>query len=146
MIRDKIITVIANTLSIDSQYIEDDTNLALLCILSIYLGKLDDKDKESLKISKEGLKRSLRSSPLKQIHENSDSYYELNFLIENSGNQSFRYYDEVGSDSFFNYQFEILTLALTIEKELSVQINDEQWDDMENVGEIISIIHKQDKN
>ena len=137
MIRDKIITVLSNTLSIDGQYIEEETNLIFLCILSEYLKVPFIKNDNPLIISKDGLRNI---TPLHIKHENQQSYFEINFLFENRGNESVKYFDEIGADSFYNFNFVLMNLAFTIEDELGVQINDDQWDAMKNVGDIISAV------
>ena len=57
MIRNNLIDFISSKLSIDKKYIDEDTKIDLLCILSDYMNSLADEQKNELIISKEGLKK-----------------------------------------------------------------------------------------
>ena len=50
MVRNKLINLISDKLSIDKTLIFEDSNLRKLCVLSDYLEGLDDVDKKKLKM------------------------------------------------------------------------------------------------
>jgi len=137
MIRKNLIEFVSSKLSIDKKYINDDTKIDLLCILSDYMNSLDDEQKNDLIISKEGLKSE---SSLFIQQENEKVFIEINFLFKNKGNESVKLYEEIGRDGFLNHHIERVILALDIEQEFEVQINDEDWEKMTNIGDIIKAI------
>ena len=55
MIKDELINLLSEVLTVDKQYIFEEANLSLLCILSNYLCSLDDNKKKKIKIKKEQL-------------------------------------------------------------------------------------------
>ena len=85
MIRNNLIDFISSKLSIDKKYIDEDTKIDLLCILSDYMNSLADEQKNELIISKEGLKKSESSIFIQQ--ENEKLFIEINFLFKNKGNE-----------------------------------------------------------
>ena len=55
MVKDKLINLISDELSIDKTFIYEDSNLRKLCVLSDFLKGLDGVKKKQFKISKHGL-------------------------------------------------------------------------------------------
>ena len=140
MTRDKIINVISTTLSIEKKYLTEETNLDLLFILSDYMDGLNVKVKNSLKISKDGLKRK---TPLTFKYENYHLLAEINFLFADKENQSVIYRTERGHDTFCGFDLVHILFAFTIEKELGIQITDEKWENMETIGQALLCIEEE---
>lgn len=137
MLRDKLINLISETLSIDKTFICEDTNLRLLCVLSNHQERLDYVDIKKLKINGEGLKKKT----LENItYNNNYLFTDISFLFESNEKKSVIYKDRRGSDSFYNFQILEVLLILEIENKFDIQIPDHQAENIATVGQAISYI------
>lgn len=140
MTRNQIIALISEILSINREYITEESNLMLLFILSDYLDKQSKVNEHSYKISKLGLKKK---NPIDIQQKNREIAIDIDFLFEDNDNINIQYQSERGSrglDSFYGYQLIQLNFVLEIESKLGIQINDEVWERMETVGALIQTI------
>ena len=140
MTRNQIIALISEILSINREYITEESNLMLLFILSDYLDKQSKVNEHSCKISKLGLKKK---NPIDIQQKNREIAIDIDFLFEDNDNINIQYKSERGSrglDSFYGFQIVEVFFILEIERKLDIQINDEVWERMETVGELIQAI------
>ena len=140
MIRNQVIALISEILSINREYITEESNLMLLFILSDYLDKQSKVNEHSYKISKLGLKKK---NPIAIQQKNREIAIDIDFLFEGNEDINIQYRNERGSrglDSFYGFQIVEVFFILEIESKLSIQINDEVWEQMETVGELIQTI------
>ena len=140
MTRNQIIALISEILSINREYITEESNLMLLFILSDYLDKQSKVKEHSYKISKLGLKKK---NPIDIQQKNREIAIDIDFLFEDNDNINIQYRSERGSrglDSFYGYQLIQLYFVLEIESKLGIQINDEIWEQIETVGELLQAI------
>ena len=143
MTRNQIIALISEILSINREYITGESNLMLLFILSDYLDKQSKVNEHSYKISKLGLKKK---NPIDIQQKNREIAIDIDFLFEDNDNINIQYKSERGSrglDSFYGFQIVEVLFILEIESKLDIQINDEVWERMETVGELIQTIKNQ---
>ena len=143
MTRNQIIALISELLSINREYITEESNLMLLFILSDYLDKQSKVKEYSYKISKLGLKKK---NPIDIQQKNREIAIDIDFLFEDNDNINIQYKSERGSrglDSFYGFQIVEVFFILEIERKLDIQINDEVWERMETVGELIQTIKNQ---
>lgn len=143
MTRNQIIALISEILSIKREYITEESNLMLLFILSDYLDKQSKVKEHSYKISKLGLKKK---NPIDIQQKNREIAIDIDFLFEGNDNINIQYKSERGSrglDSFYGFQIVEVFFILEIESKLGIQINDEKWEQMETVGELIQTIKDQ---
>lgn len=143
MTRNQIIALISEILSINREYITEESNLMLLFILSDYLDKQSKVNEHSCKISKLGLKKK---NPIEIQQKNREIAIDIDFLFEGNDNINIQYKSERGSrglDSFYGFQIVEVFFILEIESKLGIQINDEKWEQMETVGELIQTIKDQ---
>ena len=140
MTRNQIIALISEILSINREYITEESNLMLLFILSDYLDKQSKVNEHSCKISKLGLKKK---NPIDIQQKNREIAIDIDFLFEDNDNINIQYRSERGSrglDSFYGYQLIQLYFVLEIESKLGIQINDEIWEQIETVGALLQAI------
>ena len=140
MTRNQIIALISEILSINREYITEESNLMLLFILSDYLDKQSKVNEHSCKISKLGLKKK---NPIDIQQKNREIAIDIDFLFEDNDNINIQYKSERGSrglDSFYGYQLIQLYFVLEIESKLGIQINDEIWEQIETVGALLQAI------
>ena len=140
MIRNQIIALISEILSINREYITGESNLMLLFILSDYLDKQSKVNEHSYKISKLGLKKK---NPIDIQQKNREIAIDIDFLFEGNDNINIQYRSKRGSrglDSFYGYQLIQLYFVLEIESKLRIQINDEIWEQIETVGALLQAI------
>ena len=140
MTRNQIIALISEILSINREYITEESNLMLLFILSDYLDKQSKVKEYSYKISKLGLKKK---NPIDIQQKNREIAIDIDFLFEDNDNINIQYQSERGSrglDSFYGYQLIQLYFVLEIESKLGIQINDEIWEQIETVGALLQAI------
>ena len=140
MTRNQIIALISEILSINREYITEESNLMLLFILSDYLDKQSKVNEHSFKISKLGLKKK---NPIDIQQKNREIVIDIDFLFEDNDNINIQYRSERGSrglDSFYGYQLIQLYFVLEIESKLGIQINDEIWEQIETVGALLQAI------
>ena len=140
MTRNQIIALISEILSINREYITEESNLMLLFILSDYLDKQSKVKEHSYKISKLGLKKK---NPIDIQQKNREIAIDIDFLFEGNDNINIQYRSERGSrglDSFYGYQLIQLYFVLEIESKLGIQINDEIWEQIETVGALLQAI------
>ena len=140
MTRNQIIALISEILSINREYITEESNLMLLFILSDYLDKQSKVKEHSYKISKLGLKKK---NPIDIQQKNREIVIDIDFLFEDNDNINIQYRSERGSrglDSFYGYQLIQLYFVLEIESKLGIQINDEIWEQIETVGALLQAI------
>ena len=140
MTRNQIIALISEILSINREYITEESNLMLLFILSDYLDKQSKVKEHSYKISKLGLKKK---NPIDIQQKNREIAIDIDFLFEDNDNINIQYRSERGSrglDSFYGYQLIQLYFVLEIESKLGIQINDEIWEQIETVGALLQAI------
>ena len=140
MTRNQIIALISEILSINREYITEESNLMLLFILSDYLDKQSKVNEHSFKISKLGLKKK---NPIDIQQKNREIAIDIDFLFEDNDNINIQYRSERGSrglDSFYGYQLIQLYFVLEIESKLGIQINDEIWEQIETVGALLQAI------
>ena len=137
MLRDKLINLISETLSIDKTFIFEDTNLRLLCVLSNQLEGLDDVEIKKVKINGEGLKKkTLENITYKKNY----LFTDISFLFESNEKKSVIYKDQRGRDSFYNFQILEVLLILEIENKFDIQIPDDQVENIATVGQVLSYI------
>jgi len=143
MTRNQIIALISEILSINREYITEESNLMLLFILSDYLDKQSKVNEHSCKISKLGLKKK---NPIDIQQKNREIAIDINFLFQGNDDINIQYRSKRGSrglDSFYGFQIVEVLFILEIESKLGIQINDEKWEQMETVGELIQTIKDQ---
>ena len=143
MTRNQIIALISEILSINREYITEESNLMLLFILSDYLDKQSKVNEHSCKISKLGLKKK---NPVDIQQKNREIAIDINFLFQGNDDINIQYRSKRGSrglDSFYGFQIVEVLFILEIESKLGIQINDEKWEQMETVGELIQTIKDQ---
>ena len=143
MTRNQIIALISEILSINREYITEESNLMLLFILSDYLDKQSKVNEHSCKISKLGLKKK---NPIAIQQKNREIAIDINFLFQGNDDINIQYRSKRGSrglDSFYGFQIVEVLFILEIESKLDIQINDEVWERMETVGELIQTIKNQ---
>ena len=137
MLRDKLINLISEILSIDKTFIFEDTNLRLLCVLSNQLEGLDDVEIKKVKINGEGLKKKT----LENItYKNNCLFTDISFLFESNEKKSVIYKDRRGRDSFYNFQILEVLLILEIENKFDIQIPDHQAENITTVDQVLSYI------
>lgn len=137
MVRDKLISLISDTLSIDKTFIFEEANLRLLCILSNHLEGLDDVAKNKVKINRDGLKEST----LENIeYKDRTLLIDIKSLFEKYENKNVIYNDCKGRDGFYNFQILEVLLILEIEREFDIQIPDEEVSNILIVGQALSYI------
>ena len=132
--------LISEILSINREYIIEESNLMLLFILSDYLDNQSKVKEHSYKISKLGLKKK---NPIDIQQKNREIAVDIDFLFEDNDNINIQYQSERGSrglDSFYGFQIVEVFFILEIESKLGIQINDEKWEQMETVGELLQVI------
>ena len=135
--------LISEILSINREYITEESNLMLLFILSDYLDKQSKVNEHSCKISKLGLKKK---NPIDIQQKNREIAIDINFLFQGNDDINIQYRSKRGSrglDSFYGFQIVEVLFILEIESKLDIQINDEVWERMETVGELIQTIKDQ---
>ena len=137
MIRDKLINLISDKLSIDKKLIFEDSNLRKLSILSGYLEGLDEVDKKKLKISRDGLTKNTFEDV---DYKNDKALIDITSFFENNENKTVIHKDWRGSDGFYNFQMAEVFLFLSIENEFDIQISDEKWGNILSVGQVITCI------
>ena len=140
MTRNHVIALISEILSINREFITQESNLMLLFILSDYLDKQSKVKEHSYKISKLGLKKK---NPIDIQEKNREIAIDIDFLFEDNDNINIQYRSERGSrglDSFYGYQLIQLYFVLEIESKLGIQINDEIWEQIETVGALLQAI------
>ena len=140
MTRNQIIALISEILSINREYITEESNLMLLFILSDYLDKQSKVNEHSCKISKLGLKKK---NPIDIQQKNREIAIDINFLFQGNDDINIQYRSKRGSrglDSFYGYQLIQLYFVLEIESKLRIQINDEIWEQIETVGALLQAI------
>ena len=140
MTRNHVIALISEILSINREFITQESNLMLLFILSDYLDKQSKVKEYSYKISKLGLKKK---NPIDIQQKNREIAIDIDFLFEDNDNINIQYQSERGSrglDSFYGYQLIQLYFVLEIESKLGIQINDEIWEQIETVGALLQAI------
>ena len=142
--RNKIIALISEILSINKEYITEESNLVLLFVLSDYLINQSVSTIHSKKISKLGLKK--KSNILEIQQKNREIAIDIDFLFEGNDDINIQYRSQGGSrglNSFYGFQIVEVAFILEIESKLDIQINDEVWERMETVGELIQTIKDQ---
>ena len=142
--RNKIIALISEILSINKEYITEESNLVLLFVLSDYLKNQSVSNIHSKKISKLGLKK--KSNILEIQQKNREIAIDIDFLFEGNDDINIQYRSQGGSrglNSFYGFQIVEVSFILEIESKLDIQINDEVWERMETVGELIQTIKDQ---
>ena len=136
MIKDELINLLSEVLTVDKQYIFEEANLSLLCILSNYLCSLDDNKKKKIKIKKEQLK----TNTLEGTYRDKHIFADISFLFENNDNKMVIFKDRRGRDGFYNFQILEVLLILEIESNFDIQIPDDQLENITTVGQAISYI------
>ena len=140
MTRNHIIALISEILSINREYITEESNLMLLFILSDYLDKQSKVKEHSNKISKLGLKKK---NPIAIQQKNREIAVDINCLFQSNEDINIQYRSKRGSrglDSFHGFQIVEVFFILEIESKLGIQINDEKWEQMETVGALLKVI------
>jgi acyl carrier protein len=138
MIRDKLINLISNEFSIDKTVICEESNLNKLFLLSDYLEELGQYDENrKLTVKKEGL----INNTFPETEDKDDKVLiDITPFFQNTNNKSIIHKDWRGHDSFFKFQLGRILLVLLIEKKFNIQISDDDADNFETVGQIISCI------
>jgi acyl carrier protein len=137
MLRDKLINLISNILSINKTLISEDSNLETLYILSNYLEGLTEVEKKNVKINRESLKRTI---PENIEYKGGSVYMDISSLFESDSNNKVIYKDNKGRDSFYNFQILEVLLILEIENKFDIQIPDHLAENITTVGQVISYI------
>jgi acyl carrier protein len=137
MLRDKLINLISNILSIDKTLISEDSNLETLYVLSNYLGGLPEVEKKTVKINSESLKRTI---PENIEYKGGSVYIDISSLFESDSNNKVIYKDNIGRDGFYLFQILQVLLILEIENKFDIQIPDAQAGNLATVGQAISYI------
>ncbi len=137
MLRDKLINLISNILSIDKTLISEDSNLETLYVLSNYLGGLPEVEKKTVKINRESLKRTI---PENIEYKGGSVYIDISSLFESDSNNKVIYKDNIGRDGFYLFQILQVLLILEIENKFDIQIPDAQAGNLATVGQAISYI------
>jgi len=138
MIKDELINLLSEVLTVDKQYIFEEANLSLLCILSNYLCSLDDNKKKKIKIKKEQLKKNTLEGHQKDKHV----FADISFLFESIENKNVIYEEKVGRDPFYIYQLLEVLLILEIESKFDIQILDEDWGNILTVGQALNSVEE----
>ena len=94
MTRNHIIALISEMLSINREYITEESNLMLLFILSDYLNKQSKVNEHSCMISKLGLKKK---NPIVIQQKNREIAIDIDFLFEGNEDINIQYRNERGS-------------------------------------------------
>lgn len=139
--RNQLIALISEILSINKEFITEESNLVLLFVLSDYLKNKSVSNIHSKKISKLGLKK--KSNILEIQQKNREIAIDIDFLFEGNDDINIQYRSQGGSrglNSFYGFQIVEVAFILEIESKLDIQINDEVWERMETVGELIQTI------
>ena len=142
--RNQLIALISEILSINKEFITEESNLVLLFVLSDYLKNQSVSNIHSKKISKLGLKK--KSNILEMQQKNREIAIDIDFLFEGNDDINIQYRSQRcarGLDSFYGFQIVEVFFILEIESKLDIQINDEVWERMETVGELIQTIKDQ---
>ena len=107
MIRNQIIALISEILSINREYITEESNLMLLFILSDYLDKQSKVNEHSYKISKLGLKKK---NPIYIQQKNREIAIDIDFLFEGNDNINIQYKSK---RKYNKYPHELFNLSKT---------------------------------
>ncbi len=139
MVRDKLINLLSEILSIDKIFIFEDTNLRLLCVLSCYLEGLNDVDIKKVKINVDGLKKNgLQNTKYKSRF----AFTDISFLFKSKENKRVIYKDLRGRDGFYNFEILEVLLILEIESKFDIQILDEDWGNILTVGQALNSVEE----
>ncbi|MCK0179120.1 hypothetical protein MWU50_07450 [Flavobacteriaceae bacterium S0862] len=139
MVKDKLINLISETLSIDKTLVFEDANLRSLCLLSNYLEGLDKVDKKKIKINKDSLKKNVFENV---TYKGNYLFADISFLFERKENKSVIYKDLRGRDGFYNFEILEVLLILEIESKFDIQIPDEDWDNILTVDQALNSIEE----
>lgn len=143
MIRNHLIALISEILSINREYITEESNLMLLFVLSDYLDSQSISNKHSKNISKLGLKKK---NPAAVQQKNREIAIDIDFLFQGNEDINIQYRSKRGTqglDSFYGFQIVEMSFILEIESKLGIQINDEVWEQIVTVGELLQAIKDQ---
>ena len=81
--------------------------------------------------------------------KNREIAIDIDFLFEGNDDINIQYRSQGGSrglNSFYGFQIVEVSFILEIESKLDIQINDEFWERMETVGELIQTIKINNKH
>ena len=88
MIKDRLFELISSSLEIDKNYIIEDANITTLCVLSEYLNKIDEVEKQKLIINQKEFNKDITEEAV-------FDYYGLTIdlkpLFKNNLNNTFIY-------------------------------------------------------
>ena len=138
-IKDKVLQIASKIFSVDKSTLTEETNLQTLSILSVFLSRNSQNERQSLIVSKEGLKMDI----LEVNGKYKGRKLELDISALFVGSDTIEYYDKFGSDGFCEYHFIPVLFVMELEDTLNIDIKDEEAGRFETLGDVISLIKSQ---
>lgn len=135
-IKDKVLQIASKIFNVDKSVLTEETNIDTLSILSVFLSKKSQNERQGLIVSKEGLK----SDVLEVSRKSKGRKLELDISTLFVGSNTIKYHDELGSDGFCEFQLIPVLFILELEDTLETEIKDEDAGRFETIGDVIMSI------
>lgn len=135
-IKEKVLQIASKIFNVDKSVLTEETNIDTLSILSVFLSKKSQNERQGLIVSKEGLK-----SDILEVNKRfKDRKSELDISTLFLGSDTIKYHDELGSDGFYEFQLIPVLFILELEDTLETEIKDEDAGRFETIGDVIMSI------
>ena len=135
-IKDKVLQIASKIFDVDKSALTEETNINTLSILSVFLSKKSQNERQVLIVSKEGL----RSDILEGNGKYKNRKLELDISTLFVGSDTINYFDRRGRDGFWEYQIVPVLFVMELEDILDLDIKDEDAGKFETLGDVISLI------
>lgn len=136
IVKEKVLQTASKIFDVDKSVLTEETNINTLSILSVFLSKKSQNERQGVIISKEGL----RSDILQVNGECKNRKLELDISTLFVGSDTIKYSDRRGRDGFWEYQIIPVLYVMELEDILDIDIKDEEAGRFETLGDVISLI------
>ena len=135
-LKDRVLQLASKVFNVDKSVLTEETNIDTLSILSVFLSKKSQNERQGLIVSKEGLKLDI----LEVSGKYKGRKLELDISALFVGSDTIEYFDKFGSDGFCEYHFIPVLFVMELEDAIEIEIKDEEAGRFETLGEIINLL------
>lgn len=135
-IKEKVLQIASKIFDVDTSVLTEETNINTLSILSVFLSKKSQNERQGIIISEEGLKSDILEVNGK--YKNRKLELDISTLFVDS--DTVKYNDKLGRDGFCEYHFIPVLFVMELEDILDIDIKDQEAGRFETLGDVISLI------
>ena len=135
-LKDRVLQLASKVFNVDKSVLTEETNIDTLSILSVFLSKKSQNERQGLIVSKEGLKLDI----LEVSGKYKGRKLELDVSALFVGSDTIEYFDKFGSDGFCEYHFIPVLFVMELEDAIEIEIKDEEAGRFETLGDIINLL------